>query len=365
MNYVAFLIYIVLTLLNALYIYNTKRNWLIIISSILCMLLLTYFGDFRFTYDINNYLSMYERPFLSADDDFHLYYLFYLFVIAGQDLGLDFQLWWLLMNTLSFVVLFLAIRVHKLDPHLFLFFFMAYYFLNFYSGFKFYYGFCLYFWAFGYLFKPGKSNTLKYIILCALAGGFHMMYYFYIPFVLLKVFDGLLLKRRWIIGLMVTLSLLLSVYFRITGTASSIFSSFDTGDSDKIQEYLEMSTNFGFYIPVCFHILCVLLASHLSKRAHRYNDLYTTQYSVKLWQNTISQVLFYPAYMLALTFTRLTTVSSLILISYQGDGRLVYSSKDRKQFMLISLLILFAFYFRQFVIGNLWDVNIIPLFTIR
>lgn len=329
------------------------------------MLFLTYSGDFRFSYDINNYLSMYERPFLSTDEDFHLYYLFYLFVMAGQNLGLDFQMWWLLMNVLSFVVIFYAIRIHKLDPHLFLFFFMAYYFINFYSGFKFYYGFCLYFWAFGYLFKPGQINTIKYIVLCALAGGFHMMYYFYIPFVLLKIFDGLLLRKRWIIKLMVTLSLLLSVYFRITGTASSLFSSFDTGDSEKIQEYLEMSTNFGFYIPVFFHILCVLLVNQITKGAQQFKDIYTTQYSLKLWQNTIAQVIFYPAYMLALTFARLTTVSSLVLLSYQGDRRLLYSSKDRKVFMFISLLILVAFYFRQFYIGNLWEINVVPLFTIQ
>lgn len=84
-----------------------------------------------------------------------------------------------------------------------------------------------------------------------------------------------------------------------------------------------------------------------------------------IWQNTVCQVLFYPLYMLALTFARLTTVSSIVLLSYQGLYDLHFAKKQRAVLFGISILTLVAYYYRQFVIGSLWDVSVVPLFKLN
>lgn len=358
-----FATYIALTLINAAFL-NKKENWIIILLSMVFMLYLCYTGDFSHSYDISNYSNMFDRSFLSQDDDFSLYYLFYTLMIIGQMLNLCFADWWLGMNIMAFVVLIIAFKVHRMNPHYFMLFFMAYFFLNFYSGFKFYYGFCFYFLAFGFLFKAGFKNALLYILFTLMAGGIHMMYYFFLPFALLKIFEQTVLEKKWIVQTLVVVSVLTSAYLKVTGATKSVFASIDA-ESDKIQGYLELETNFGFFIPFLFHILLVYLAYKMYKDSIDNDDEYSYSMTLPIWQNTLGQVVFYPLYMLALTFARLTTVSSIVLLSYQGLYDLQFTKKQRTLLLGISLLTLIAYYYRQFIMGVLWELNVVPLFHLN
>lgn len=356
-------IYIVLIIINGTFL-NKKENWIVLLLSMAYMLYLCYSGDFSRSYDINNYNYMYDSSFLNQDEDFSLYYLFYIFMMAGQLLKLSFADWWLSMNILSFVVLISAFRVHRINPHYFMFFFMAYFFLNFYSGFKYYYGFCCYFLAFGYLFKPGLKNSFLYVIFTLIAGGIHMMYYFFLPFALLKFFEKILFERGWIIKSFVLFSVLFSIFLKATGSAKGFFANINT-ESDRVQGYLELETNFGFFIPVFFHILSIFQAYKMHNYSMSNDDEQSYRILLPLWQNTLCQVAFYPLYMLALTFARLTTVSSIVLLSYQGLYYLYFDKKQKTVLFCISIIILIAYYYRQFVMGSLWDVNVVPLFKLN
>lgn len=362
MNFL-FGIYVVLALINGALLFK-RGNWIVIIISMIFLLYLCYVGDFSYSYDISNYINLYYQPFLTQDDNFTLYYLFYLLMILGHTLNLNFVDWWLSMNIIAFIVLIIAFKVHKINPHYFMFYFMAYFFLNFYTGLKFYYGFCLYFLAFGYIYKPGMRNTILYTLFCTLAGGIHMMYYLFLPLVLFKLFNQVLIEKQWVVKTLFLVSVIISAFLKYTGTAKNLFSSLET-ETDKIQDYLELETNLGFFIPVFFHILIILLSYKMYKATIDNDDNESYMICLPIWQNSLCQVLFYPLYMLALTFARLTTVSSIILLSYQGLEQLQFSKSQRNIFFCISILMILAYYYRQFVMGSLWEINVLPLFSLK
>ena len=190
-----------------------------------------------------------------------------------------------------------------------------------------------------------------------------MMYYFFLPFALLRYSEQSLLVKKWGLKLIVLVSLLLVIFLKETNGAKGLFGNIDT-ESDRIQEYLEMETNFGFFIPVFFHILLILLSYRMHNYSSGNKDYQSSNITLAIWQNTLCQVIFYPLYMLSLTFSRLMTVSSIILLSYQGLYDLHFTNKQRVVLFRISILMLIAYYYRQFVIGNLWEISVVPLFKL-
>ncbi len=102
-------------------------------------------------------------------------------------ISLNYYQWWAVMTALSLLFVFNTIKKRNYNPHIFLFFFMAYYVFLFYGGLKFFYGFCLFQYAFTFLLKGEKGGKLKFILITLLAGGFHVMYYMFLVLALIHL----------------------------------------------------------------------------------------------------------------------------------------------------------------------------------
>lgn len=374
MNVFLFAVYLIFILYHLYMSLTGKTKWFGTFFTILFLLFLINGCDYKQIYDLSNYSAQYTQYDPLKNDNFALYYIFFYAIKIGQIMGLSFETWWSVMNCLAFGVMLFALYKHKYNPHLFMLFFMAYYIISYYTGIKAFYGFCIYLLASGYLLRGGLPNKIKYTVLTAVAGGFHVMYYVYLIFLLISTGktdaepSALSIKRKnRLLSIVIALSLVFSVILKISGSANSFFArlfSFFEMESEKIETYLELSTNWGFLIPVCIQLLCLLFAyNYRIVTSACESDL--RRRGLILYYINFMQIIFYPFFMLSTTFMRFVTYFVPVSFCFAGVGFGRLSFADRKRVLFFGAIVILGNYFRSFVLGSMWEVSIIPLFTNR
>ena len=288
-------------------------------------------------HDLSGYRYIYESLDVREHPDFNMYYIFYSCIYLGQTLGLSFDVWWVGMSIFSMLVILYACKVHKFNFNLFMVCFLAYYEIVFYSGLKFYYGFCLFLLAYGFLIRNTRRDRLIFATITCLAGGFHIMYYFFLVFLILPR-----KKTGKFIRIIVVLSLLLTVYLRISGSALYVLQPFfNLLDNGHISGYTSYKVGLGFYIPVFLQILltyvCFSVRRFLQRRGEGCEMVDTMYYTVLI------SILFMPFYSLALTFMRLLTALSLVLVvscsGISDSKEFRYFYKDKYYLIVLSFIL--------------------------
>ncbi len=374
MNIILFIIYLCFILYHLYQALNGKIKWLPTVLSLVFLLFLINGCDYKAIYDLNNYSTEYNIYNPLKNDNFALYYLFFYAIKAGQNMGLSFEVWWAVMNTLAFTVIFLALYKHKYNPHIFMLFFMAYYIISYYTGIKAFYGFCIYLLASGYLIRGGIPNKIKYIIITLVAGGFHVMYYIYLIFLIVgtgkensQPSAASIKRRNLLLKVVISLSLVLTVILKISGSANSFFAnlfSFFDMESEKLDSYIELSTNLGFLIPVGIQLLCLLFAYNYRNVTSKYENGLSRR-GLILYYINLMQMIFYPFFMLSTTFMRFISYFVPVSFGIAGQDYISLSFNHRKKVLIFGAIIILGYYFRSFIIGSMWEVSVVPLFTNR
>ncbi len=372
MQIVIIVLYLLLIFINCGYYLNGQKNRFVAVLTFLLLLFLmcgtTGLHDGTAN-DLENYRIQYESEDLSKNENFFLYYLFFFAMMLGQLLDLSFTVWWALMTAGSLILLAFAMKKHNINPHGFLLFFMAYYAMVFYWWLKLYYGMVFFFLGFGYLLQGGNKNKLRYILFTCVAGGFHVMYYPFLIFALINMQSVRSKRGNAILKLICLGAVILSVILRATGTANSVIGQMVYFlSSDKVDGYMEQSTNLGFYIPVAIQLLCLF-------HVWRYREIRTgrrlaltgeeDERANILFMTGILTILFYPLFMISVTFIRLLSAYSLTAICYTCTIQQGMNLQTRKKVLFTGSIIVGAYYIHSFIINNWWERLVIPFFTSR
>ena len=307
--------------------------------------------------DMSGYRSIYEKYDVLEHEDFKMYYLFFSCMYVGQSLGLDFRTWWALMSFLTMGVIILACRVHKYNYNLFLAAFMAYHEMVFYSGLKFFYGFCFMLLAYGFLFSDKRKGRILFALFTCVAGGFHSMYYFFL---------ALLIKPsrnpKYFVSLIVGITVIFTELMRLSGSALSyMMPFFDTLDNEHINKYTAVSVRAGFYFPILIHVVVVYITYRI--RAFLIKEKKFVTEADTLFYTVLISLLFCPFYAIALTFMRLITSFSLVVIT--ASSKLLNGSySSRSLCVRMSLLFVAASYLMRLVMGGFIQTSVIPYFDV-
>lgn len=373
MSSILIALYILLLLYHFVRAYNGQTYWTSVIVTFVFLAFLTLGCDFENQHDLSAYAAQYNNYDPLRDDNFAFYYIFFFSMKAAQAKGLSFETWWCLTNAISYAIIFITLKKHKYNPHLFLLFFMAYYVIILYTGLKAFYGLSIYMFGSGYLLKGGRKNKIIYIVFTLISGGIHPMYYLYLIFAFIntnftlansEMEDQYINKNRWV-KIIVVVSLVLSIFLRISGSANQFLANiFSFIESDKLDSYLGLSTNMGFFIPVIMQLLALWISIG-NEQVKSGISIKDKQHAVILKNINLLQILFYPLFMVAVTFMRLITESSLVTIMSCGYNYDRLWLRERKKILKICFVIILAYCYRQFVMGNLWEASVIPLFTNR
>jgi hypothetical protein len=150
---------------------------------------------------------------------------------------------------------------------------------------------------------------------------------------------------------------------RVSGTASRYVGGLLLAfDSEKLESYASLSTNMGFFIPVIMQLLSLYLAYRHRYYSKECGEL-RQNYAQIIYSTNLLQILFYPFFMISTTFMRIITEYSLVTITATGYEFDDFIMRERKRLFLCVSLLIAAYYYRQFVMGSLWDISVIPLFT--
>ena len=307
--------------------------------------------------DMSGYRTIYEKYDVLKHEDFKMYYLFYRSMYLGQSLGLSFRTWWTIMSILAMCTIFIACKIHRFSFNLFLATFMAYHEMIFYSGLKFFYGFCFLLLAYGFLFWRNRKGQLLFVLFTFIAGGFHLMYYFFLV-LLIKP----LKKPQYFVSLIVTFTIVFTIIMRLSGsTLSFLMPFFDTLDNEHINKYTAVEVHAGFYLAVLVHLVVVYIVYKVRK--YKITNDIDARDADTLYYTVLISLLFCPFYSVALTFMRLITSFSLVVIT-ACSGILEESYQSRSLCTRMSLLFVAASYLMRLVMGGFFQTSVIPYFDV-
>lgn len=364
MSDILIIIYIIFAIGHLLFYLDNKRSYLFVfITSIFIFLLMSghkYAGSGD-AGDFGSYLYGYTKFEILERKDFWFYYLFYTSERIGIYLSLNFYQWWAVMTALSLTFIISTIKKREYNPHLFFFFFMIYYVFLFYGGLKFFYGFCLFQYAFTFLLKGEKGGKLKFVLITLLAGGFHVMYYM---FLVLALIDLKIKNRKLLIKVIIIFSLSFSVFTILIGRnlLNSIQVIVDSIENDKLSTYFGLRTNWGFLLPVVIHVLTTLYSFIYRNIVRKYNQDKWYFYANTLFYVNLIAIVFYPLFMIALTFMRLLTSLSLTTIIASGYGQEYFNKMDRLKLLLSGFIIICFYYYINMYLGGYMEKTVLPFF---
>lgn len=306
---------------------------------------------------MSGYRTVYEQYDVLEHQDFNMYYIFYGSMYLGQYYGLSFRLWWTIMSILAMIVIIWSCKIHSYSINIFFATFMAYYEMVFYSGFKFFYGFCFLLLAYGFLIRNNFLGKLLFAIFTCVAGGFHVMYYYFLVLLLSPI-----LKSRFLMVLVMS-SLFAFVALMRASDSALLFVQpfFDALDNEHINIYTQATVHFGFYIALFIHLMVVYIAYVIRK--HTLEKGGDSVMANIIFNTVLFSLLFVPFYTVALTFMRLITAFSLVVIC-AGSSVIADTYKSRLLYVKLSLLIVISFHLLKIITGGFWDTAIVPYFDV-
>ena len=228
-----------------------------------------------------------------------------------------------------------------------------------YSGLKFFYGFCFLLLAYGFFIRNTKKDRILFTIFTCIAGGLHMMYYFFLVLLINP-------KKRpkYFVNIVVAFTLAITIIMRISGSAISFLAPFFSAlDNDHVNLYTQYTVNYGFYIAVIIHIV-VVYAIHNVRLYNILTDSNSTRLDA-LYYSSIISLIFCPFYCIALTFMRLITAFSLVVITI-GSSFMNTTVESRNKIIRLSLIVEGFFLLMKLITGadSFLQMSVLPFFDI-
>lgn len=365
-------IYSLLLLGNLLLVILNKKNKFIAIFSFVVLLFLFCGHEYVGNGDSNDflgYLQDYDNVAVTTSRDFWFYYLFYCTQIFSKLLGLNFYQWWAIMTYFALRMLWVTNKRFNLNIHHCLLWIMAYYGFILYTGLKFFYGFCFMFLACCNLFHESDNGNKKFILYTLLAGGMHVMYYFF----LILLFN----KVRFLSPKKVFILSIISFVFMLIGGKGLLMTFLGplvySLNSDNLNQYFTTQTNLGFLIPLTIHFILLVYIFIVDKiysrkpvlnneSCTRKNNAYKLKDTKIILNSTLLLTLIYPLFLVSLTFNRIYTAYSLILIMISSTFICNFSKLHRMGVLFFPFLIIVIYYIFNFYLNNYIDSAVIPLF---
>ncbi|CAM1373797.1 EpsG family protein [Tenacibaculum xiamenense] len=364
MSQILIVVYIFLIFGHLSFYLNKRKSYLFVyITSILLFFLMSghEYSGAGDAIDFYAYWYGYTEFENIERKDFWFYYLFYTSEKIGLFLSLSFYQWWGVMTAISLNFIIRTIKKREYDPHLFFIFFMFYYVFLFYGGLKFFYGFCLFQYALTFLIKGERRGKLKFILFTLLAGGFHVMYYM---FLILLLVNLKVKKRKYLIKIIVGFSLLVSLLNLITGRGllNSIQGIIDSMQNDRLSTYFAIRTNWGFMLPIGIHILVTIYSLKYRNIVSKYDQHKWYSYANTLFYVNLITVVFYPLYMIVLTFMRLLTALSLTTIIASGYRLELLNKRDKLKLLSSGFLIICLYFYINMYLNDYISKTVLPFF---
>jgi len=357
-------IYIIFVFGHLFFYLEKKKSYLfVILTSLFIFFLMSghkYVGNGD-AIDFYGYWYGYTNFEILELSDFWFYYLFYLSERIGIYLSLNFYQWWAVMTVLSLFFIISSIKKREYNPHLFFIFFLIYYVFLFYGGLKFFYGFCLFQYAFSFLLKGEKGGKLKFILFTILAGGFHVMYYMFLVFLLIDLNKK---RKKYLLKIIIIFSLTTSVFTLLIGRNFLDFIQVivDDFENERLSIYFGLRTNLGFLLPIGIHLLTTFYAFIYREIVKKHNHYKLYLYANTLFYVNLIALVFYPLFMIALTFMRLLTSLSLTTIMASGYGQEYFKKKERIKLLLSGFMIICLYYYINMYLGGYMEKTVLPFF---
>ncbi len=126
--------------------------------------------------------------------------------------------------------------------------------------------------------------------------------------------------------------------------------------------YFDLRTNWGFLIPISIHILTTVYSFIYREIVRQYDqDKWYFYANTLLYVNLIA-VIFYPTFMIALTFMRLLTSLSLTTIIASGYGQKYFNKIDKLKLLLSGFTIVCLYIYINIYLGGYMDKTVLPFF---
>ena len=364
MIYILIVIYIFFTITHLFLYLNKRKSYLFVFVTAIFLFLLMSGHEYVGNGDAIDFLG-YWRGYTEFESlirlDFWFYYLFYWSEIIGKYLSLTFYQWWAVMTALSLSFIIWTIKKRKYNPHFFFFFFMIYYVFIFYTGLKFFYGFCLFQYGLTFLLKREKGDKFKFILFTLLAGGFHFMYYI---FLVLLIVDLKRKKRKNLLKTLVVFSVIVVLFNLLSGRGllNSLQSRIDSLDNARLSSYFSLRTNWGFMLAIGIHVLTTIYAFRYRSIVRKHDQGKWYFYVDTLLYVNLIAIIFYPLFMIALTFMRLLTSLSLTTIISSIYGQEYFNKTDRFKLLISGILIICLYFYINIYLNGVFDTGVLPFF---
>lgn len=365
-------------LLVIAYIYTIIRNYQVFINNkkAKCFLLLAAaFSTFMLCgshaanldwevteLDVSGYRTLYEQYDILDYHEFSMYPIFYGCMYVGQTLGISYRMWWAVMSVLAMSVIFFSCKIHKYSFSLCLATFMSYYEIVFYSGFKFFYGFCFLLLAYGFLIRNTRKGQLLFSLCTLIACGFHVMYFLFF-ILLIKP-----LKRpKTFVSFLVAITLTMTVMMRLGGSVAPFITPFlSIIDNEHVTLYTQGTVRLGFYVAVIINLTLIYAVYKI--RQYKVHNKSNTPFIDSFYYSTLLSILYFPLYAVGLTFMRLLTAFSLVVIT-ASSSLLQETKQSRLLCAKMSGVVVLTFWLMQFLtnIGStrgFFETSLIPFFNV-
>lgn len=220
------------------------------------------------------------------------------------------------------------------------------------------------FLAFTFLTEEGAIALIKSLALLFLAAGFHIVAYFYFPFVLFYYIANTEKKRRYATGIIILFSLILSNQSLSNIVLGNILSNFDDSIVQRTSKFFLSRVNLGWIVYVISVLVMFTIMRYICTRyEQKKNDVDNKKYDfIKLaYLCAIFSFSFVPFFFLRQDFSRLIRNfipiyhSAFILAlsdSYSDEnGVQKVISGDTRTLLIIgySVFLFYSFY---------WDISI-------
>lgn len=364
MSYILIVIYSFLVLGHLSFYLNNKKSYLFVFFTMILLFLLMSGHEFVGNGDAVDFFGYWYgyTEFENLErNDFWFYYLFYSSEKIGIYLSLNFYQWWFAMTVLSLTFVVSTIKKRRYNPHLFFIFFMIYYVFLFYGGLKFFYGFCLFQFALTFLLKGEKRSKYKFVLFTLLAGGFHIMYYIFLVLLLVDIKNK---KRKKLIKGIIISSVFIVVFNILLGRGLLNFlqSRIDSLDNNRLSTYFAIRTNWGFMLAIGIHVLTTIYALKYRNIVRKYNQDKLYHYAETLLYVNLLAIIFYPLFMIALTFMRILTSLSLTTIIASSHKQEYFNKTDRHKLLFSGFLIVGLYFYINMYLNDYITQTVLPFF---
>lgn len=296
------------------------------------------------------------------------YWAYYLTIAFCRNLGLDFVSYRLIMYGIGFLFLFLFMRKIIGWSPLFLFFYFIFPMGIDATQMKNFVAMTILAYAFTFLCSSSKKGNIFYYLLVLLASGFHVAFLIFLPVPFFR--RALSIRYFSVIFWTIVLSMIVLLSTGPGNTAFMTFLGTITPDDlmDKQALYLNQSVRFGYIIFLIANILIAVGLRYVWKVASQSLTATITEKNFihLAYICSLYSFLFFPFYMFTLEFARffrdLFPIFHAAIVIALNVMCPKYLTITVRQILLLGCYLILLFYMGIFVIYNVFDSTVIPLF---